>query len=396
MKWFKNILNVVKREINIIANDKDLLLMLIAAPLFYSLFYGTMYIDKTEEKVPVAVLNLDKSTTAENFIKDLNSHQLINVKTQIDDAKLIKDILIKEEVQGVIVIPENFSQDLKYLRGTTIKIFLNTHRFLHSNDLNKAVNEIALTKGQEIKANIFAAKGYNLEQAEEISTPMKDEIHFLFNPSETYGDFLIPAILVLVLQQTLLFGLTQSIAKEKEAKTMHELYNFANNNISSILIGKSFFYIALYMIYALFFYTVHFHLFKIPFKGSIFTLALTTFLLLATISILSLIIGSFFSKKVYALIFMSFTSYPLFFFTGYTWPIFAMPKIIQYFSYIVPTTPYMQSMNRIINMGASFQDITPEIINLSLLLILFIFLAVLRFYTIRKKLKFTFENNSNE
>jgi ABC-2 type transport system permease protein len=114
-------------------------------------------------------------------------------------------------------------------------------------------------------------------------------------------------------------------------------------------------------------------------------MGLTSFLLLSTMSFISMTIGSFFSKKVYALIFMSFTSYPVFFFTGYTWPIFAMPKFLQYFSFLVPTTPYMQSMNRIINMGASFQDISPEILNLLLLLIFSIIIASSRFYYIKKK-----------
>lgn len=385
MNFIKNAIDVLKREINFIANDKDLLLMLIAAPLFYSVFYGTMYIDKTEKKVPIAVLNLNKSYESDEFIKKLNSHQLIQVKEKINDENLIKDLLMKEEVQGVVVIPENFSDDVKYLRGTTIKIFLNTHRFLHSNDLNKAVNEIALEVGTEIKIKTFTSKGMSFEQAQEMSTPMKDEIHFLFNPSETYGDFLIPAILVLVLQQTLLFGLSQSVAKEREEGTIKELYNEAGSNIFTILVGKSVFYIFLYMVYSFFFYLIHFDLFNLSFKGNYIIMGLTSFLLLSTMSFISMTIGSFFSKKVYALIFMSFTSYPVFFFTGYTWPIFAMPKFLQYFSFLVPTTPYMQSMNRIINMGASFQDISPEILNLLLLLIFSIIIASSRFYYIKKK-----------
>ncbi len=383
MNKFKSIIKIIKREVGWISSDLDLAAMLIAAPLFYSFFYGTMYMNKIETEVPVAVYDEDRSNDSYQFVKDLNANALINVKATLNNPDEIKEKLINEEVQGVIYIPKNFSSDLKYNRTVTLKTFLNTHRFLHSNDLNKAINEVALYKSEQIRIQYFNSKSFSDEQAKELSAPLKDETRMLFNPSESYGDFLIPAILVLVLQQTLFMGLGQSMAKENETKKFIELKYMSENNSLVTIAGKIIYYITLYLAYASLFFTVHLYVFKIEFKGSYLAFLLMSVLLLLSISFLALIIGSFFSKKVHALILISFTTYPLFFIAGYSWPKFSMPLVAQIIGYLIPTTPFLQSLNRVVLMGAGIKHIIPEIINVFALTIMYLLIA---FWVIRKKL----------
>ena len=300
MNWLKSVFKVITREINWIIKDTDLVLMLIAAPIFYSLFYGSMYINKIESKVPIAILDMDHSQYSKDFVKDLNSNQYVEVKEYLNSNSQIEEKLINEDVQGVVFIPSEFESDLKLMRGTEIKLYLNTHRFLHSNDLNKAVNQIAFARGEEISTKIFTSKGFSPEQAKELSTPLKDEVSFLFNPSEAYGDFLIPAILILILQQTLFMGLGQSMAKEKETNKLNELISSANNNISAAVIGKMFFYVLLYFSYALLFFTAHYQIFSLNFAGSYLTFSVLTLFMLISMSALSIFIGSFFTKKLFS------------------------------------------------------------------------------------------------
>ncbi|WP_337872463.1 ABC transporter permease [Ignavibacterium sp.] len=376
MNKFKSIIKIIKREVGWISSDLDLAAMLIAAPLFYSFFYGTMYMNKIETEVPIAVYDEDRSNDSYQFVNDLNANALINVKVILNNPDEMKEKLINEEVQGVIYIPKNFSSDLKYNRSVTVKTFLITHRFLHSNDLNKAINEVALHKGEQIRIQYFNSKSFSYEQAKELSTPLKDDTRMLFNPSESYGDFLIPAILVLVLQQTLFMGLGQSMAKENQTKKFIELKNLSANNSLITIAGKIIFYLTLYFAYSILFFSIHLSVFKIEFKGSYLAFLLMSVLLIISISSLALIIGSFFSKKVHALILISFTTFPLFFFTGYSWPKFALPLVAQIIGYLIPTTPYLQSLNRVVLMGAELKHILPEFLHILFLTITYFLLAV--------------------
>ncbi|MFN3871905.1 MAG: ABC transporter permease [Ignavibacterium sp.] len=376
MKRIKSVYEILKREIDWILSDIDLIAMLIAAPLFYSFFYGTMYMNKVEHKIPIAVYDEDHSGASLNLIKKLNAHHSINVKEKLINLIELDKKLINEDVEGVLFIPDDFSKNLKLNRDVRLKLYLNTHRFLHSNDLNKAVNEVALSMGEEIRVEYFNSKGFSKEQAKELSTPLKDDIKLLFNPSESYGDFLIPAILILVLQQTLFMGLGQSMAKENEIKKINELKNLSSYNPITAITGKISFYLILYLAYALLFFSLHLSVFKVDFKGSYSAFLIVSILLIISISFLSLIIGSFFSKKVHALILISFTTYPIFFFTGYSWPTFAMPQSAQVIGLLIPTTAYLKAVHRIVSMGANTSHIVFELISLSVLNVLLFSLVI--------------------
>lgn len=379
MEKINSIIEIVRREINWIFTDIDLLAMLIVAPLFYSFFYATMYMNKVETEIPVAVYDEDHSAESLSFMKELNAHPKVKITSELTSLNDIEKHLIEEKVQGVIFFPNDFSKNLRLNKVAKIKIYLNTHRFLHSNDLNKAVNEIALSKGNDIKIEYFSSKGFSNEQAEELSEPLNDDIRLLFNPSESYGDFLIPAILILVLQQTLFMGLGQSIAKENEEKRFYELKTLSSGDSFIAITGKISFYLLLYLSYALLFFSVHLNVFKIDFRGSYSAFIIMSILLFLSISFISLILCSFFSKKVHALILISFTTYPIFFFTGYSWPTFAMPEIAQTIGALIPTTAYMKAVHRIVSMGASTEHVLVELINLTVLNVV-LFLIVLRVF----------------
>ena len=119
---FYGFVKIVKRELDIISKDFDLIVMLLLAPVFYSLLYASFYINKTETKVPVAVVDFDNSTTSNQFINDLNLHQLIDVKERLNNPADIKDRLFSEQVQGAIIIPEKLESCLKSREGTIIKL----------------------------------------------------------------------------------------------------------------------------------------------------------------------------------------------------------------------------------------------------------------------------------
>lgn len=378
---FSGLVQIIKRELEIISKDFDLIMMLLIAPIFYSLLYGSFYLYKTETEVPIAVLDMDRTVVSQRFISDLDANELLKVTDRILDFENAKDKLLSDEVQGVIIIPEDFESQIKSNKGTEIKLYLNTQRFLPSNDINKAVNEVVLDYSRRARLRAFELKGINPKQAEEIIEPLRDNIKFLFNPATTYGDFLIPAILVLILQQTLFMGLGESIAKERELGTLSNWYSAANHSTAAALTGKGMLYLLIYFCYAIFFFIIDFSLFKINFAGNYFLLFTVTMLFLISMISLSIFAASFFKRKILALQVISFTSYPIFFLTGYAWPDFAMPKSLYWISQLIPSTPFFDIYNRITFTGAGYLEIKSALLHLLILTLAGLALA---FYRMRK------------
>lgn len=380
---------IVKREIVSLYQDPDIRILVLIAPLFYSIFYASIYLNKTETDIPVAVVDECASTLSRKYISDLNSHQLIAVTATPGDISEAESLLKGEKVQGIVAIPKDFEAELKAGRHTTVKVILNTQRFLHSNDINKAVNEIGFEYAAESRRKIFALRGVQPALSEEMTEPVNPEIRFLFNPVMTYGDFLIPGILMLVLQQTLILGLGMSMAKERQEGHMARWFGNARHSTSAALTGKTAVYFVIFTAYAFFFITFHFNFFGIPVSAPVLqTLAITALFVFANLST-GVLVGSFFREKLGVLHVIAFTSYPVFFLSGYAWPEVAFPETLKLFGDLFPLKPFIAAFIKTYRMGVDLPVVIPELKHLFILAVVYSALAYLR-------MKFVFRRERGE
>lgn len=362
------ILAALKREVFMVLHDTNMRTILLIAPVFYSLMYGFIYINKTETNVKISVWDEDRSNTTRELIRKIDAHQLIEVENYSTSFSEVRENIYTDDVQGIIHFPNDFEKELKRGKQSTIKLYLNTTRFLPSNDINKGINEVVFNFNNELKEKFFASRGLNASLAEAVIQPVKEDVRFLFNPAATYGDFIIPGILLIILQQTLLIGLSESIGKEREEKTLGELYRISKKSITSLIAGKGMFYLLFYTVYSFFFFTFNLYLFGINMNGSLLLFIGLTILFITTIIIWGIGIASFFTRKIFALQTIALTSYPVFFLSGYAWATSSMPGLLQQISLLIPSTPYFNAAVRIVFMGAGFYDILPEFLHIIILL----------------------------
>lgn len=379
MKSFiKSIKKIFIREIRMISRDKNIISVILLAPLFYSFFYGSIYFNKVETNVEISIIDYDASATSRKVIRFLDANQTLSVTNTISNIEDGKDNLISEDAKAIIYFPKGFEETIKKGEQTNLKVYLNSTRFLVSNDVNKAINEVIGYVNAGITVYYYETKGNNFEQAKALAIPINMDIRPLFNFTESYGDFLIPSILILILQQTLLIGLSQSVAKEREKNTFKTLLKLGKNNPLTIIYGKGLFYILFFGSYSVFFFIVSFGVFSLQNSGNLFPLFIITFLLLVSVINISIFIASFFHRKIVALQFLTLTSYPIFLISGYSWPYSSLPTFLKVITHTLPSTPYFAAFTRVTQMGASLNDIRPEVIQLLLLTVVGNLLAYYR------------------
>ncbi len=176
---------VMKREINEVMHDVDIAIIVLVAPLFYSLFYGSLDWNKTEHQVPIVVVDMDHSKLSQTLIRNLDADQNIHITEEVPDLATAQTRIEQFDAQGAIFLPPKFEAMLKKGQPTDIKVYLNTTRFLVSNDINKAVTEVALTTAAGVRLHYFQTQGYSFEQAKELFEPLRAEIKPMFNTTET-------------------------------------------------------------------------------------------------------------------------------------------------------------------------------------------------------------------
>ncbi|RKX26736.1 MAG: hypothetical protein DRP47_07725 [Candidatus Zixiibacteriota bacterium] len=368
MNW-RNLVAVFWRETEIIRHDRNIVIVLLLAPVVYALFLGTIFNNKIETNVPITVVDNDHTTISRTLIRSFDSHQLLQVMAVESDFESAKVDIIESEAHAVVYIPKHFEDALKSGQAVNLEVYLNTARFLPSNDINKAVNEVALTIAAGIRLKYFQTKGLNTEQAKELVQPLSGDIRSLFNVAESYGDFLLPGLFILILQQTLFFGLSLSVAREREMKTLASLNTDSGGSSLVAVLGKGAPYFLLYSSYTIFSLVVFFSLFSLNVLGSISALAVLITLFLIAIIGFAVFVSSFFKQEIQALQFLVFSSMPLFLLSGYSWPVWAMPWPLRAITQLLPSTPLFQVFVRVTQMGAGWQHIWPDLLHLLILAI---------------------------
>ena len=364
MSSFKDIL---KAELKQVMDNHSILLTVIIAPLLYASLLGTIYIQKDIEGISFGIVDTDNTSTTLGLTRLLSASPKINIKYKIHDYEEAIDLMYKQKIQGFLWFPKGFEKKLLKLEGADVKMFLNTTRFLPSNDLNKAVNTVMMTAGSGVRLRYFEAHGINPKHAMELINPVLPEIRPIYNPTNNYGDFLLPGLLFLILQQTLLIGMGESVAVDNEEGKFAK-YLKGKNSILNYITGKSAYYMFLYFSYFLIFFWGVYPELGVTNHGNTFALLTVGMIFAGVVALLSILLGSFVKSQALYMGILAFSTYPFFMTSGYSWPVVAMPLPVQWLAQIIPTTHFLHAGTRIVVMGGSWGDIATDIYKLLILL----------------------------
>ena len=373
----KRLIEVFLREIRKVSKDSSLFLILLGAPIVYAFMYGSIYINKGEDQVKLAIIDEDGSAISRTLTDQLKLSPMISLVAS-SDLNEAQEMLYRGDVQGYFYIQNGFEQNIFSLKQANVNLVLNASRFLPSSDLLSSVTTICLTVGAGVRKQYFNKQGMGNQESLVMTNPINLDYRPLYNEQVTYGSFLLPGLLAIILQQTLLIGVGAAFTSERENRTLQNLYATSGKNLSTLVLGKGFLYWLVFMIFAFFFFTVNYSVLGVPMHGNYFSLFVLVGIFLAAIIMMGMLIGSFFKTKMLIFQVMVFSSYPIFLVTGYSMPYSAFPKPIQMFSDLLPTSPFFKIYLSIVQAGGSLSDNLPSILHLAFLWLMFMLLLMWR------------------
>jgi len=374
--FFGHITRLFLREVKLVASDHSLLLTLLIAPLLYAFFYGSIYSYKVEQKVLLAVADDDKSELSRAFLQQLNKMQIVDLVGAVS-LKDAQEKMYYGNCQGYLYIPEGVQKKVLALQQGDIVLAVNAARFLPSSELAGAITTLALTVGAGVRLKYNEMQGLNSQMAMQETQPVNLDYRPMYNSRSSYGAFLLPGLLALILQQTLLIGLSESMALDKQRGKVPELVGIGGGGLSATLWGKGLFYLILFLCYAFFFMTVNYSTLDIPFRGKAINVAVVFVLFFLTLIPLGIWLGTMFRSQLMAAQMMVFSTYPVFLIAGYAWPYESLPVPLQWLSSMVPTTPFLRVYQSIVQMGGTLSDNVPSVLHLLALSAFYTLLALL-------------------
>lgn len=349
-----------KEEFRTTFRDQGVLIFFVLVPLVYPLIYAFIYTNETIREVPTVVVDNTRSSLSREYLRKVDASPEVNIVSYCADMEEAKLALKDRKAYGIIYIPESFCSDIATGKQTQVSLFCDMSSLLYYKSLLLANTEVSLDMNAEIK---MERAGNSTDRQDEITAyPIAYQDVALYNPTNGFAAFLIPAVLMLVIQQTLLLGIGLSAGTAREQNRFKDLVpiNKHYNGTLRIVMGKGLSYFMVYALVSVYVLCVVpwlFSLNRIAIPGE-----LTLFILpyLAACIFFSMTASIAIRNRETCMLLFVFTSVPLLFLSGISWPSAAMPDFWRYFSYIFPSTFGINGYVRINSMGATLNEVSFE------------------------------------
>ena len=198
--------------------------------------------------MPAAVVDLSNTAQSREFLRLVDASADVRIQSHCTDMEEAKTLLKETKVYGIIYIPADFNKDLSTGKQATVSLFCDMSGMLYYKSLLLACTNASLSVNKQIQ---IERAGNTTDRQDEITTaPIEYEDISLFNPQDGFASFLIPAVLILIIQQTLLLGIGMSAGTARENNRFRDLIPTSKHYQGTLRVvaGKSFAYLLIYLI----------------------------------------------------------------------------------------------------------------------------------------------------
>lgn len=360
MKFVENISQIWYNEFRSICKDPGILIFILFVPIAYPLLYSYIYTNEVVREVPVAVIDESNSTLSREFIRKVDASPDVRVAARCRDIGEAEKMLMEQDVFGIIRIPSSFTSDLNHGEQTHIGLYCDMGKMLYYKAILLTATNVSLDINRNIKVERHLPA--TTRRLEEIAkTPVEYEHISLYNPQAGFAAFLIPPVLMLIIQQTLFLGIGMSMGNSREKYLGSVIpFNRWYKNPIEIVFGKGLPYFLLYILIAVYMFVVVTGLFSLPGLGDYRTFVAFVIPYLLACIFMGMVLSSLVYRREDCIMLFVFLSVPLLFLSGLSYPGSSIPQFWKYVACVFPSTFGMNGYVRITAMGATLHDVRAE------------------------------------
>ena len=359
--WLLDAAYVWRFEMKQVIRDEGVLMFCLVVPLAYPLIYSWIYNNEIVREVPVVVVDLSHSQESRKFIRMCDASPDVHVTSYAVDLDDARSLVSRQVVKGIYLIPADFGTNLNRMQQGTVSVYCDMALML----TYKAIYQTAMAVASEMGAEIQTKLAGNYTNREDLITtsPLEVKDVPMFNPQGGYGTSVLPAVLMLIIQQTLALGIGLAAGTARERNRYSDLVPIHKcyGGVGRIISGKALCYLMVYAVMSTYLTMVvprWFHFLQLAAWQDL--LALLVPYLLACV-FFGMTVSCLVHYRENVILLMVFVSVPLLFMSGVSWPQSAIPGYWQGVSWLFPSTFGIRAYVRMNSMGATLGDVMFEI-----------------------------------
>jgi len=374
---FTRIISLIKKEFLQVFRDPRMKFTLFVAPVVQLFIFGyAATMDITN--IPSAVYDLDNTKQSRDVIRLFSYSKYFDIQKYIHEEKGVNDTMNGADIKVILRFNRGFAQDLTSNRSA------NFQEIIDGTDSNAA--QIILGYSNTIIGN------YNhdiLRQRAEIFLKRKDIAPQIdlrerrwFNVNLESKNFYLPGVIAMIVSIMSLVLTSMAIVREKEIGTMEQLIVSPIKPMELIL-GKITPFAIICFVQVVLITVVGVFWFKIPMRGSLGLLFMSTLIYLLTTLGVGLFISTISATQQEAMMSVFLFYFPTVLLSGFAYPVANMPQWVQFITVFNPLKYYLVILRSLFLKGVGLKVLWDEFLVLLVMGTGIIILSSLRF---RKRL----------
>jgi len=293
------------------------------------------------------------------IIDMLEESEVVRVASVEYDKFNLDQKAIDEGATSLVLIPENFENDVLTGKNPEVLNIINTGNVLTANYSAKAVQMVLGTLKAGIQMETLRKKGTPEALLMSTYEPFKTTMIRKFNRSGNYMYYLWPGVLATVLQQVLMLALALSFAEEYEEGTFKDLTKRTS------LLGMIAVKIVPYLIMSVGIWAMYLAMtywFRLPINENLGALTLIAGVFVLAVCFIGILVSIVIPNQLEATEVLMVIATPSFIISGFTWPLSQMPEWVQAISNCIPLTQFLKAFRILLVEDGTIQQTYPMIL----------------------------------
>ena len=363
----KDTWDVFAAEVRRVFGDKTTVVIFFLATVVYPPLYYYIYHPEMLAEMPVAVVDLSQGKDAKRFVHKLDATPELTVAYRCANIGDAEQLLREHSVKAIFLVPKDYDALIAHQRTGTVTVVTDISSFIYYKNALMGGSNVLLDEMKTTQLAFQAAEGVTGEQARTQIEPVAYDDVKLYNPGGGYASYFIPALLMLVVHQTLFFGICVLCGDANENRKALRLIppRLRPHSVSRVTLRPLLCFLFIYFPITMLDLWIIPYLFGMPQLGRPSDVMMLVLPYVIAITCFAMTLGNIFAReRLSMLLCCLFFSVILFFLSGVVWPQSNMPRFWYVFSYLFPSTPGIQGFVRISSMGATLHEVRHELLAL--------------------------------
>lgn len=371
------LLSLIRKEFIQIRRDPRTLVLILVIPVMQLFLLGYAATNDVRN-VPLAVFDQDHGPAARELLDAYRAADYFQLAYDVDSEDELRELIDNSLARAGLIIPPDYSQRLRSGQEAQVAFVLDGSDPTVASTSLSAAQLIAQQHATKVLFERLAGRG----QPAAVRQPVEIRPQVWYNPDLVSAYFMIPGVI-----GTILFALTSiltatAVVRERERGTIEQLI-VTPIRPWELVVGKILPYVILAFLNTLEVLAIGHWWFHVPIRGDLgLILALSGLFLLTSLGI-GLLASTFANTQQEAMLTVWMTLLPGIFLSGFFFPNEAMPKVLQWISYLMPLRYYLRIIRSLMLKDTGVAALQGEILALVIFGTVLMAAAALRF---RKRL----------